>query len=686
MTPASTLETLYRQLHQAEHAYYVLDEPVISDAEYDTLLQQLHKIEADNPELITPASPTQRVGAAPASGFETIEHRKPMLSLDNVFNREELEHFDESVKKELDRQDIIDYVTEPKIDGLAVSLIYENCVLISAATRGDGQRGENITHNIRTLKSVPLRLNTALITQTPPTLLEVRGEVYMPIDGFLAMNAEFAAKDHKQFANPRNAAAGSLRQLDPRITATRPLSWFCYSLGVCDNTTQAWLDKHKPTHAEQLQWLAQLGMPVSDVVRVCAGPEQIQTAYDELAAQRATLNFDIDGMVIKVNQLRDQDYLGFASRSPKWATAYKFPAESVMTQVMAVEFQVGRTGVLTPVARLTPVNVGGVMVSNATLHNLDEIERLDLNIGDWVNIHRAGDVIPKVVSVVHAKRSQTSPVIIPSHCPVCEHALVREEVALRCPAGLACQAQLKEGLRHFASRLAMDIDGFGDRLAQQLVNTGLVTRLADIYALSLDDILTLEGYSAKSSTNLLAALEASKSTTFARFIYGLGVQGVGENVAQLLAAEFGTLDKLLAATEQELLAIDGVGQILAESIVHFFQCTDNQAQLKRMQDLGVIWPDVQIQRSQIDHVLHGKTLVITGTLTSLSRDQAKKKLQACGAKVSGSVSKKTHFVLAGEAAGSKLAKAQELGLTVITEAELLHIIDTNQLPGTEISD
>ena len=666
---------LHDQLRAAETAYYVHDEPILTDHEYDLLFRELQQIEQDFPDVCSPDSPTQRVGAQPAAGFETVDHLKPMLSLGNLFAVEDLQHFDESVKKNLDRDSakLISFVAEPKIDGLAVSLIYEHGQLVRAATRGDGQQGEDITHNIRTLRSVPLRLRG---TGPVPELLEVRGEVYMSKAGFFEMNEKLAAQDLKGFANPRNAAAGSLRQLDPQITATRPLAWFCYSLGVADQATEHWIQTQLPTHFEQLEWLASLGMPTCPLTVVVDGVEAVQQAYETLCKKRASLDYDIDGMVIKVNHIRDQQYLGFLSRTPRWATAYKFPAEEVETQLLDVEFQVGRTGVLTPVARLEPVNVGGVMVSNATLHNLDEVKRLDARIGDWVVVHRAGDVIPKIVKVNLVRRDQVTAISIPAECPVCAGKLIQEEVAVRCIAGISCAAQLREALRHFASRKSLDIDGFGEKLADQLVVKQYVTTLADVYDLTEAQILELDGYSAKSTAKLLEAIEKSKGTSLPRFIYALGIAGVGETMAQALAAHFGELELLMQSSKEQLVEVEGVGDILASSIESFFQEPHNQVEIERMQVSGVRWPKVEVAAKVEGHPFSGKTVVITGTLSRLSRDEAKKQFVSVGAKVSGSVSKKTDFLLAGESAGSKLSKAQALGVKVLSEDEVIALLPT----------
>lgn len=666
------VEELYKQLGDAEHAYYTLDDPIMTDAEYDSLFQELSKIEAQYPALLKPESPTQRVGAKPVEGLTSVEHLKPMLSLGNLFSFEDLEHFHESLQKTLDRDTGIELVTEPKIDGLAVSLIYENGVLVRAATRGDGQQGEDITHNVKTIKSVPLKLKLK-DGDAVPTLLEVRGEVYMSRKGFFALNQKLEDAGQKVFANPRNAAAGSLRQLDPKVTATRPLAWFCYALGACDDTTQAWINENLPEHLAQLHWLASIGMPVSDLVKLATGAEEVQQAYESMNQQRATLDYDIDGMVMKVNAIRDQNYMGFLARTPRWASAYKFPAQEVETQLLDVEFQVGRTGVLTPVARLAPVNVGGVVVSNATLHNLDEIARLDTKINDWVIVQRAGDVIPKISQVNVSRRESVIDIPIPEACPVCDGPLQKEDVALRCIGGLTCTAQLRESIRHFASRKAMDIDGFGEKLADQLVARQLVSTLADIYDLTNDQVMSLEGYGQKSTDNLLAAIEKSKDTTLGRFIFALGIKGVGETMGQTLASHFGQLEPLIAASSEDLQKIDGVGEVLADSIYLFFHDEPMIEQIERMKDAGVQWPHEEVEI--VDAIFEGKTFVVTGTLSHFSRDEAKKRLEAAGAKVSGSVSKKTDFLLAGEAAGSKLKKAQDLGVQVLTEQEILQMLN-----------
>ncbi len=675
LTPEKALEraeVLYTLLTDAEHAYYTLNDPIMSDAEYDCYFHELVKLEHQFPELQTPVSPTQRVGVKPENGFQTVDHLKPMLSLGNIFSFEDLEHFHESLQKGLDRQDKIALVAEPKIDGLAVSLIYEKGILVRAATRGDGQQGEDITHNIKTIRTVPLRLQQKNLEHVPD-LLEVRGEVYMTRQGFFALNEKLEAAEQKVFANPRNAAAGSLRQLDPKITASRPLSWFCYALGACDETTQAWIQNHLPEHVAQLQWLESLGMPVSKQVTLVQGVEEAQAAYEQMNAIRASLDYDIDGMVLKANTIRDQNYLGFLARTPRWASAYKFPAQEVETQVLDVEFQVGRTGILTPVARLAPVNVGGVVVSNATLHNLNEIDRLGIQLQDWVTVQRAGDVIPKVAKVNLERRQNTQPISIPESCPVCDGPLQREDVALRCVGGLACTAQLREAIRHFASRKAMNIDGFGEKLADQLVARQLVSSLADIFDLNEETVSSLEGFGAKSTDNLLQAIEKAKQTTLGRFIFALGIKGVGETMGRTLALEFGDLDALIAASKEQLQKIDGIGDLLVESIQLFFSDKAVLEQIERMKAAGVNWPCETLE--VVSSVFEGKTFVITGTLSQFTRDEAKKRLESAGAKVSSSVSKKVDYLLAGEAAGSKLKKAHDLGVEVITEQQVLELLN-----------
>lgn len=665
------VDDLRRVLREHAHRYYVLDEPSLPDGEYDALYAELVALEQAHPELITSDSPSQRVGAAPDTAFETITHSVPMLSLDNALTKDEWLAFDARARERLgwDLSVGLPYVCEPKFDGLAVSLLYRDGVLVQAATRGDGQSGENIIANIRTIRSVPLRL---IHSKDEPSLLEVRGEVLMPQQGFEALNAQQAARGDKLFANPRNAAAGALRQLDPSITAQRPLDFYAYAIAQIEGAD--WPNSHGQT----LSWLASLGFKQSNLIRQGRGPFFVQQAWQALLDARESLPFAIDGMVVKVDDRQLQRDLGYVARAPRWAVAYKFPAQEASTLLEAVDFQVGRTGALTPVARLSPVSVGGVMVSNATLHNIDEIERLDLRIGDRVVIYRAGDVIPKVMRRLDendAEHEQRQRVSLPTQCPVCQSAVVRleEEAVARCGAGLFCPAQRKEVLKHFASRRAMDIDGLGDKWIELLVAQELVHSSADLYSLTLEQLLTLPRMAEKSATNLLNAIAKSRDTTLARFLYALGIREVGETTAAALARQFGRLDALLAADEAALLATPDVGPVVASSIRQFLSEPHNQEIISQLQAAGVKWPD-QTAAQDLPQPLAGQTWVLTGTLATIGRDEAGDRLRALGAKVSGSVSKKTHAVVAGERAGSKLDAAKEHQIQILNEAALLALL------------
>ncbi|ELY5271217.1 NAD-dependent DNA ligase LigA, partial [Yersinia enterocolitica] len=662
------MESIIQQINQLrtslrhhEHLYHVLDAPEIPDAEYDRLMQQLRELEAQHPELITNDSPTQRVGAAPLDAFEQVKHEVPMLSLDNVFDEESYLAFDKRVHDRLKRADPLTFCCELKLDGLAVSLLYEDGELVRAATRGDGTTGENITANVRTIRAIPLRLQGDNI----PRRVEVRGEVFMPLAGFEQLNNEARRKGGKVFANPRNAAAGSLRQLDPRITAKRPLTFFCYGVGLLEG------GELPRSHIQRLMQFRAWGLPVSDRVKLCTGSEQVIAFYRQVEQDRGGLGFDIDGVVIKVDSLDLQEQLGFVARAPRWATAFKFPAQEQITQVREVEFQVGRTGAITPVARLEPVQVAGVIVSNATLHNADEIERLGLRIGDTVIVRRAGDVIPQVVGVVMDQRPQDAKEItFPEHCPVCGSDIerVEGEAVARCTGGLFCAAQRKEALKHFVSRRALDVDGMGDKIIEQLVEKQYVENPADLFTLTAGKLTGLDRMGPKSAQNLIVALEKAKQTTFARFLYALGIREVGEATAANLAAHFRNLENLRAADIEALKSVPDVGEVVAKHVVNFLGEEHNQKVIEALEKV-ITWPEPQqIIAEEIDSPFAGKTVVLTGSLTILSRDEAKDRLAALGAKVSGSVSKKTDLVIAGEAAGSKLAKAQELGITVIDEA------------------
>ncbi|GKX63853.1 DNA ligase [Pragia fontium] len=662
---------LCNELRHHEYLYHVLDAPEIPDAEYDRLMRELRDIEAEHPEWITDDSPTQRVGAAPLSAFDQVTHEVPMLSLDNVFDEQSYLAFDKRLHDRLKSDEEITFCCELKLDGLAVSLLYENGKLVQAATRGDGTTGENITSNVRTIGAIPLRLNGDNI----PQRLEVRGEVFMPQAGFEKLN-EHARRNHEKiFANPRNAAAGSLRQLDPRITAKRPLTFFCYGVGLIEG------GELPNSHWQRLMQFKQWGLPVSDRIRLCKSSQQVLEFYQQVQEQRANLGFDIDGVVIKVDDLALQERLGFVAKSPRWATAFKFPAQEQMTVVRDVEFQVGRTGAITPVARLEPVTVAGVTVSNATLHNADEIARLGLCIGDTVVIRRAGDVIPQVVGVIASERPiDAKEIVFPTHCPVCGSNIekIEGEAVARCTGGLVCGAQRKEALKHFVSRRAMDVEGMGDKIIEQLVDKEYVHTPADLYRLSIGVLTRLERMGPKSAQNLIAALDKSKNTTFARFLFGLGIREVGETTASSLASHFGDLDSLQAADIDALKEVQDVGEVVAKHTFNFFREEHNQKIISELTgpEIAIRWPaPVVIVAEEIDSHFAGKTVVLTGSLSLMSRDDAKARLIALGAKVSGSVSKKTDMVIAGEAAGSKLVKAQELGVPVIDEAEMIRLLD-----------
>ncbi|WP_318373984.1 NAD-dependent DNA ligase LigA [Enterobacter sp.] len=663
------LTELRTTLRHHEYLYHVMDAPEVPDAEYDRLLRELRELEAQHPDLITPDSPTQRVGAAPLSAFTQIRHEVPMLSLDNVFDEESFLAFNKRVQDRLKSTDALSYCCELKLDGLAVSILYENGVLIRAATRGDGTTGEDITTNVRTIRAIPLKLHGDNI----PARLEVRGEVFLPHAGFEKINEEARRTGGKIFANPRNAAAGSLRQLDPRITAKRPLTFFCYGVGILEG------GELPRSHLERLQQFKRWGLPVSDRIRICDTPQAVLDFYHKVEEDRPQLGFDIDGVVIKVDSLDLQEQLGFVARAPRWAVAFKFPAQEQMTWVRDVEFQVGRTGAITPVARLEPVHVAGVLVSNATLHNADEIARLGLKIGDKVVIRRAGDVIPQVVNVIESERpAETRDVEFPTHCPVCGSDVerVEGEAVTRCTGGLICGAQRKESLKHFVSRRAMDVDGMGDKIIDQLVEKEYVHTPADLFRLTAGKLTGLDRMGPKSAQNIVNALEKSKETTFARFLYALGIREVGEATAAGLAAYFGTLDALIAASIDELQKVPDVGIVVATHVRHFLDEESNRDVIRQLvEEVGIHWAaPVVVNAEEIDSPFAGKTIVLTGSLSQMSRDDAKAALLALGAKVAGSVSKKTDLVIAGEAAGSKLAKAQELGIEVIDEAEMIRLL------------
>lgn len=652
------------------YQYYVLDDPRVPDAEYDRLFRELQDLEAQYPDIVTPDTPTRRVGASVETTFEEVVHRIPMLSLDNAFSDEELRDFDRRVRDRLKTEEDIEYVCEPKLDGLAVSLHYESGVLTRAATRGDGYTGEDITANIRTIPSVPLRLRGDNV----PELVEVRGEVYMPREGFETLNKRLADKGEKTFVNPRNAAAGSLRQKKPTVTARRPLELCAYSVALEDES------RLPATHWEGLQQVSAWGFRINPEMRRATGAEDCLQAYNELMDKRASLPYEIDGIVFKVNSLALQRQLGFVSRAPRWAIAQKFPAQEELTVIEDVEFQVGRTGAITPVARLKPVFVGGVTVSNATLHNMDEIRRLDARIGDTVFVRRAGDVIPQVVKVVAERRpDNTREVQLPDACPVCQSDIVQieGEVVARCSGGLFCPAQRKEAIRHYASRKALDIEGLGDKWIDILVDRELVTTVADLYLLKKADLTGLERMGDKSAGNLIDAIDRSRHPVLWKFLYALGIREVGEATAKALASHFGTLEAIGEADEDALQSVSDVGPIVAGHIRSFFDQTHNQETIQALKDAGVQWQTEEITASE--KPLKGETWVLTGSLSDMTRDDAKAKLESLGAKVAGSVSGKTSCVVAGEAAGSKLTKAENLGVPVMDESAFVEFLGTHGL-------
>ena len=658
------IDNLRKTLRQYEYEYHVLDNPTVPDSEYDRLFHQLKALELEHPEFLTSDSPTQRVGAKPLSGFSQIRHEIPMLSLDNAFSDEEFNAF---VKRIEDRLIILPkqltFCCEPKLDGLAVSILYVNGVLTQAATRGDGTTGEDITANIRTIRNIPLQL----LTDNPPARLEVRGEVFMPHAGFERLNEYALEHGEKTFANPRNAAAGSLRQLDPNITSKRPLVLNAYGIGIAEGV------ELPNTHYARLQWLKSIGIPVNPEIRLCNGTNEVLDFYRDIQNKRSSLGYDIDGTVLKINDIALQNELGFISKAPRWAIAYKFPAQEELTVLNDVEFQVGRTGAITPVAKLEPVFVAGVTVSNATLHNGDEIERLNIAIGDTVVIRRAGDVIPQIIGVLHERRPDNAkPIIFPTNCPVCDSQIIRieGEAVARCTGGLFCAAQRKEALKHFVSRKAMDIDGVGGKLIEQLVDRELIHTPADLFKLDLTTLTRLERMGAKSAENALNSLEKSKSTTLARFIFALGIREVGEATALNLANHIKTLDALKVADLEQLQQVPDVGEVVANRIFVFWREAHNVAVVDDLIAQGVHWETVEVKEAS-ENLFKDKTVVLTGTLTQMGRNEAKALLQQLGAKVSGSVSSKTDFLISGDAAGSKLAKAQELNITVLTEEEFL---------------
>ncbi|MBF0461009.1 MAG: NAD-dependent DNA ligase LigA [Magnetococcales bacterium] len=671
------LRELRDRLHHYNHCYHLLDAPAITDGEYDRLFAELLALERQFPDWITPDSPSQRVGAKPVGRFAEVQHGTPMLSLDNLFQDADLDDFDRRVREGLSRDEAIDYVAEPKLDGVAVSLLYRQGLLQRAATRGDGLVGEEVTAQLRTIAVVPLQLAGA---GTIPDLLEVRGEVYMPLAGFARWNQAARERGEKPFTNPRNAAAGSLRQLDAKMTAERPLHFFCHGLGQWEGGTRP------ETHAAILQQLQAWRLPVCDLWEQVVGAAGCLDYYQRMAARRADLPFEIDGVVYKVNRLVERERLGFVARSPRWAAAHKFPPREESTVLLGVDFQVGRTGVLTPVARLQPVQVGGVTVSNATLHNFQELALKDVRVGDTVMVRRAGDVIPEVVGVVPDKRPADAVAIaLPTHCPACGAAVVQvpEMVAVRCTGGRACFAQRKEGIKHFVSRRAMDIEGMGDRLVDLLVREGLVTDWADIFALAeqRQRLCALDRLGEKSVDNLLLAIEAAKQRYLGPFLFALGIRDVGESIAHNLARHFGTLEQVMAADREALEGVAEVGSVVAERVRDFFQDAHNRVLLDRLRQVsGTHWEHVPPgEPAQTAQPLAGKTVVLTGTLHHMTRQEAKARLEGLGAKVSGSVSERTFLVVVGESPGSKRQRAEALGVRIMTEAELLRLLETKML-------
>lgn len=649
-------------INHYNYLYYVADNPEVPDAEYDRLFRELQELEQANPELLTADSPTQRVGGEVLQKFAEVEHAMPMLSLDNVFDQDELTAFDKRVRDWLNTDQPQTYAAEPKLDGLAISIRYENGVLLQAATRGDGSRGEDVTANVRTIKSVPLRLQGDNI----PAVIEIRGEIFMPKAGFEKLNQTQLENNKKAFVNPRNAAAGSLRQLDSRITAQRPLDIYCYGIGYLEGM------ERPDSHSASMRLIEKMGCRISPELRTLTGLAECQDYINWLGGRRDSLPYDIDGVVFKVDSTALQERLGFVSRAPRWAIAYKFPAQEEMTVVEDIEVQVGRTGALTPVARLKPVFVGGVTVSNATLHNEDEIRRKDVHIGDTVIVRRAGDVIPEIVKVIESKRPESvREFVMPTQCPICGSDVEREdgEAVSRCSGGLFCAAQRKEAIKHFASRKALDIDGLGDKLVEQMVDSGMIKNPADLFLLSAEEIAGLERMGQKSAENLVNALQAARETRFPRFLYALGIREVGEATARSLAMHFHDLDSLMQANEEALVEIEDVGPVVAHHIETFFQQEHNREVIQRLLEVGVNWP--QEEQGSTSSVVSGKTIVLTGTLDKMSRSEAKEKLLALGAKVAGSVSKKTDYVVAGAEAGSKLTKAESLGVPVVDEDTLI---------------
>lgn len=664
------LDQLVDRIRQLDYEYYVLNESSVPDAEYDRLMQALKAIEANHPDWVRDDSPTQRVGGQPQAGFTQVQHEVPMLSLDNAFSDEDMAAFYKRLQDRMNTTEALELACEPKLDGIAVSLLYENGRLVRGATRGDGTTGEDITANVRTIRSIPLTLRG----DDWPKVLEVRGEIYMPRAGFERMNAQALELGEKVFVNPRNAASGSLRQLDPQLTAKRPLEMCCYSVGRVDGGALP------ATHFDTLNALAKWGLKINPESRVVTGLEAMQAYYQQLLDRRDDLPYEIDGIVFKINSFQLQQRLGFVSRAPRWAIARKFPAQEEITRLLDVEFQVGRTGALTPVARLEPVFVGGVTVSNATLHNMDEVERIGVHIGDMVIVRRAGDVIPQVVRVIEDQRPDDArPVQLPEACPVCGSAVerVEGEAVSRCTGGIHCDAQRREALKHFVSRRALDIEGLGEKLIDALLEKGLLHTPGDIFELTADQLIELDRMGEKSASNVIAAIESAKQTTLPRFLYALGIREVGVTTAANLAQHFGTLEKLWSASEDDLLEVEDVGPKVAAHVRHFFEEPNNRLEIERLVSLGLTWPDPKPVSGSMP--LAGQTWVVTGKLESLSRDEAKDYLQRLGAKVAGSVSAKTTQLVAGPGAGSKLKKATDLDVPVMDEAEFLDVLREHRL-------
>lgn len=657
-------EKLRNLLNEYSYHYYVLDAPLVPDAEYDRLFKELQKFEEEHPELITSDSPTQRIGEKPISYFRPIAHKIPMLSLDNAFNDEDVHNFDRRIHERLESDASIEYVCEPKIDGVAVSLVYENGVLVKAATRGDGITGEDILQNVRTISSVPLHLRGSDF----PKILEIRGEVYLSLEAFEQINARAKKTGEKVFVNPRNAAAGSLRQLDPKITASRPLNIFCYTVGEVSG------GELPKKHWQILKKINELGLRINPEIKLVKNISECLTYFKQMAQKRASLSYEIDGVVYKVNDIALQEQLGYVSRAPRWAIAHKFPAAEEITKLLNIEFQVGRTGALTPVARLQPVFVGGATISNATLHNIDEVWRKDVRVGDSVIVRRAGDVIPEVVGIVKDRRPpHTKEVKLPTHCPICGSDIVKAEgeVVARCSGGLFCQAQRQESIRHFASRLALDIKGLGEKLIEQLVAEHIISNVADIYTLKVEQLAELERMGKKSAEKLVQAIDKSKRTTFAKFIYALGIREVGEATAQSLANHFTAMENLMHADLEELQKIPDIGPVVATHIVTFFHQKHNRELIEKLLSAGITWPKVQTLKQQ---PLAGEIFVLTGGLQTMSREAAKEKLQSLGAKTTETVSKNTTCVIVGADPGSKLQKAKELNIKIIEEKDFLDLL------------